>query len=270
MRNLVLGLWATLLGSSGCGPLPLEPRDPDPGAFHFRVQTYNLFNEGGGNVDTLAALGQSDADVICLQETTAVWQEAIESRFAARYPHRAFKVDTTGAAAGLGILSRFPVRDGGFLPGPNGWHPAWCHLVDTPHGTVKILNTHLRSANGQNGNAIQSYLRTADDHRYEISLFMSQSQMPVVPMIVAGDFNEGPDGAAIQYLEGVGFRNILPLYHPGQPTWRYDRSVGGQFTQELDHILFDPSFEPLNAWVVNSGGSDHLAVVAHLQAAASW
>ena len=84
-------------------------------------------------------------------------------------------------------------------------------------------------------------------------------------MLIAGDFNEGTSGAAIRYLQENGYQNILPLYHPGQPTWRYDKTVGGQFTQTIDHILFDDAFESLNAWVVNSGASDHLPVLAHLQ-----
>jgi hypothetical protein len=35
---------------------------------------------------------------------------------------------------------------------------------------------------------------------------------------------------------------------------------------ESDHILFDGSFEPIDAWVVRAGSSDHLPVVAHLEA----
>jgi endonuclease/exonuclease/phosphatase family metal-dependent hydrolase len=162
-------------------------------------------------------------------------------------------------------MSRFAVRDGGWHPGPNGWHPSWYHLVDTPHGTVSILNTHLRNATGQNGDTVQSYLRTGEDHLFEIKQ-ETERCTTVFPTVVVGDFNEGTDGAAIRYLEQTGYRDILPLYHPGQPTWRYKTSVGGQFTQTLDHILFDSSFEPLNAWVVNAGDSDHLPVLAHLEA----
>jgi endonuclease/exonuclease/phosphatase family metal-dependent hydrolase len=265
----IIAACAAAFFAMGCASRPLEPRDPDPGAFHFTIETYNLNNDEGGNLDTLAALGQANADVICLQEITTEWQASIEARYDRLYAYRMFKTDPGGGAAGLGILSRFPVRDGGWHAGPNGWHPAWHYLVDTPHGTFKIMNTHLRNATGQNGNTIQSILRTADDHRYEINLFTSQNTLEL-PTVILGDFNEGPSGAAVEYLEGIGYQNILPLFHPGQPTWRYARSVGSQFTQELDHILFDAAFEPLNAWVVNAGASDHLPVVAHLEASRPW
>ena len=252
---------------AGCAASPLEPRDPDPGAFHFTIETYNLNNDEGADPATLAAIGQPGADIVCLQEITEKWRDAIEARYAGAYPHRMFKVDPGGGAAGLGIMSRFPVLDDSWLEGR--WHPAWNYVIETPYGRLGILNAHLRNATGENGNTIQSYLRTDEDHLYEIRGFTAQFAN-VTPTLVVGDFNEGTSGAAVQYLEAEGFQNVLPLFHPGQPTWRYKATVGGQFTQTLDHILFDSSFTPLNAWVVNGGGSDHLPVVAHLQAAGAW
>ena len=156
------------------------------------------------------------------------------------------------------------MRDGGWHAGPNGWHPAWHLLVDTPQGTVDVLDVHLRNAISDNGGTIHSYLTTASDHRLEIAAFEQARPLPDLPSIVLGDFNEGPEGGAVHYLEEAGYRDALPLFHPGQPTWRY-HSIANQFTQELDHILFDDAFEPLDAWVINGGGSDHLPVVAHLQ-----
>jgi endonuclease/exonuclease/phosphatase family metal-dependent hydrolase len=261
----VLPLALAVAVSSGCGWYRLEPRTPNPSAFHFTIATYNLNNDNAADPRTLEAIGMATADVICLQEITELWQMSIESRYAGSYPYRMFKIDEGGGAAGLGILSRFPIRDGGWHAGPNGWHPAWHYLIDTPNGTFKILNAHLRMATGQHGNAIQSYLRSRADHDFEIRLFMSQST-DSVPTLVVGDFNEGPNGSAVRYLEKVGFQNALPLYHPGEPTWRYGRWTLAQFTQELDHILFDGSFEPVDAWVVNAGASDHLPVVARLEA----
>jgi len=249
---------------AGCGASPLEPRDPDPGAFHFTVETYNLNNDDGADLATVETIGNARSDIVCVQEITDVSRAAIEARYAAIYPYRLFKVDPTGGAAGLGIMSRFPVIDGGWREGK--WHPAWYYFIETPKGRFGILNAHLRNATGQHGNTVQSYLRTDEDHLEEIKYFTAQCTK-VMPTLVLGDFNEGPSGAAVQYLETDGFQNVLPLFHPGQPTWRYKATVGGQFTQTLDHILFDSSFVPLNAWVVNAGGSDHLPVVAHFQAA---
>ena len=36
------------------------------------------------------------------------------------------------------------------------------------------------------------------------------------------------------------------------------------------HILFDDAFVSLNAWVTQSGHSDHLPVLAHLEVSPNW
>jgi endonuclease/exonuclease/phosphatase family metal-dependent hydrolase len=269
---MMRGFWIACAVSSlalGCGARPLEPRDPDPGAFHFRIESYNVLDEASGNPYTLWAIGIPDAEIVCLQEITPEWQAAIEQRYASRYPYRLFKpVAEPAGAAGMGIMSRFPVRDGGWHEGMVGGHPAWHYFVDTPHGTIKVLNTHLRNAVSGNGGTVNSYLTVGDDHVREIQLFTSENPTQL-PTLIVGDFNEGPEGAAVQYLEQNGFTNALPLYHPGQPTERHT-SLADQFSLEIDHILFDGSFEPLNAWALNEGESDHLPVVAHLEASTSW
>ena len=114
--------------------------------------------------------------------------------------------------------------------------------------------------------AVWEAIFTADAARYRRSLV---DRMKDVPTLVLGDFNEGVGGVAVEYLEDRGYTNALPLYRPGQFTWR-GNSVANQFTQTLDHVLFDSSFEPLNAWVTDTGGSDHLPVVVHLEQAFDW
>ena len=85
-----------------------------------------------------------------------------------------------------------------------------------------------------------------------------------VSVKVLGDFNEEEDGAAVRFLELRGFVNALPLFHPGQGTWRY-RSIANQLDRALDHIFYGPGLTPLNAWVHRAGNSDHLPVIAHLE-----
>lgn len=263
--RLSIGLCA--LSAVACGERPLEPRDPTPGVPHFRVQSYNVESSDHDDPDTIGAVGKNDADVVCLQETTPDFEAVLQERYADQYPYQLYRHHWPGPA-GLAVLSKFPVEDSGWHAGPNGWHPAWHVIVDTPDGKFQILNVHLRSKSEGNGNIVSSYLSSNDDHLYEIDLFMQQCNNGL-PSIVLGDFNEGLGGVALRYLEDRGYRNILPLYRPGQHTWRHS-SVANQFTQTLDHILFDTAFEPLNAWVSNVGGSDHLPVVAHVEAAYDW
>jgi endonuclease/exonuclease/phosphatase (EEP) superfamily protein YafD len=82
--------------------------------------------------------------------------------------------------------------------------------------------------------------------------------------IVVGDFNEDGDGEAVEFLQREGFDDVLPQFHPGQPTWRY-RSVAGQLEDTVDHILYDDSLRALDSWVEVKGRSDHLPVLAHFE-----
>jgi endonuclease/exonuclease/phosphatase family metal-dependent hydrolase len=255
--------------SLACGERPLEPRDPTPGVPHYIVKSYNI--EAGDHDDsgTVYAVGAGKADVIFLQEVTPEWEDVIRAKYSERYPHQLFKANIPDpGAAGLGVISKFPVRDSEWHPGPNGWYPAWHVYVDTPTGAFQVFNVHLRSGHTGNGNVIQSYLSAGDDHVSHLQTFVEEC-FNGTPTIVLGDFNEGIDGDAVQYLEDRGFRNALPLYHPGQSTWRHD-SIANQFSQTLDHILFDSSFEPLDSWIQNIGHSDHIPVLVHVEQAYEW
>jgi len=252
----------TLLVVAACGPVPLEPRDPDPGAPHFVVQTYNILDTGGPAPATLEAVGAGNADVICLQEVTPDWEQALRTRYEDAYPHMLFH--PLDGSEGLGFLSRFPLTDLGIHEEIHGWHPAWHARVDLAMGPVQILNVHLRSMFTGRTNAVAAYFSTDSDHLQEIQAHSAYSEAHY-PTLVVGDFNEEPDGSAIEYLEGLGFRNALPLFHPGQPTWR--DTASWQMEQTIDHILFDGAFTPLNSWVENLGSSDHLPVLAHFQPA---
>jgi endonuclease/exonuclease/phosphatase family metal-dependent hydrolase len=257
---------AFLSALAGCGERPLEPREPTPGVAHYRFVTYNVHFPEARDRKTIDALKRTHGDVLCLQETDAAWHQALVAAFAADYPFMLF--EPLDGAAGLGVISRFPLTDLGILPRSEGWHPAWYVMVETPAGPVQLLNVHLRAVFDGEGDPLSSVLDTGGDHVQEMKAFTSVLSAEM-PSVVLGDFNEGVDGGAVSYLERRQYRNALPLFRPGQPTWR-GTSVGGALEMTLDHVLFDRYFEPLNAYVVNGGNSDHLPVVAHLEASAKW
>jgi endonuclease/exonuclease/phosphatase (EEP) superfamily protein YafD len=256
----LVGCVASVLTAIGCVEPPLTPVAPTPGAPHFTVMSYNIHLDSASEPTTLAAIGGSDADILALQEVTHDTEAILRERYAAEYPHHLFH--PAGGAGGLAVLSRFPLTDRGILPGPGGWHPAWHVEVEMPGLRLQLLNLHLRAVFSAPG-VLQSYLDTDRDHLLQIADFAAPLDADL-STVVLGDFNEGPDGVAIDYLEARGFSNILPEFHPGQPTWRF-RSIGNQFETTFDHILYDESLKPLNAWVERKGASDHLPVLAHLE-----
>ena len=49
---------------------------------------------------------------------------------------------------------------------------------------------------------------------------------PDVPTLIAGDFNEGGGGRALEFLSGRGFRSALGEFADTRNTWRWHTSLG--------------------------------------------
>lgn len=258
----MLAVWLV----SACARPALAPRAPRPGSASYSIQSYNV--ECGKHQDPsiIEAVGAGHADVVCLQETTPEYEAALRRRYTARYPYQLYRHNLPHpGAGGLAILSRFPVLDRGYHRAPNGWHPAWHVEVQTPSGPIQILLVHLRAKLSGRVDDLTALLTLRSDHLDEIKDF-SRFTAAGRPTLVVGDFNEEADGAAVRWLEARGYQNALPLFHPGEHTWRHP-ILAWEFRQMLDHVLFDRAFVPLDARVIHAGHSDHLPVVARLQLA---
>lgn len=243
----------------GCvPPPPLTPRAPTPGVAHFSVTTFNVHLDRSDDPATVRAVAAGQADIVALQEVSGPWVPVLEKTYATTYPHRLYQL--LGGSSGLAVLSRFPLVDEGMIEGDT--HPAWRVIAETPMGPVQLLHVHMRPVVSRKEGYVEGYLSADAAHRREIRAF--SATLTELPTLVLGDFNEDPDGPAIAILEERGFRNALPLYHPGQETWRMG-SFANQSIEALDHILFDRSFVPLNAFVTYAGHSDHLPVTAHFE-----
>lgn len=261
---------ALVLGASiGCASAGPAARGPAPaGAVQLSVKSYNVECGKHHEASIIDAVGAGDADIVCLQETSPEYEAVLRRRFAERYPHQRYLHSRQTRAAGLAVLSRYPVLDRGERPAPRDlrhWHPAWYVDVETPSGTVQILLVHLRAKLSGRRSDLEALMTLRGDHLEEIEHFMRGANSDK-PTLVVGDFNEEPDGAAIRWLEARGYRNALPLFDEAH-TWRRP-FLAWELRQTLDHILFDRAFEPLDARVLHAGSSDHLPVVARFQVVA--
>lgn len=254
------GWAAMLLGLlTGClTPPELTPRAPTPGVPHVKVATYNVDLKQYNDPETIAAIGDTGADIIVLQEVNRGWRRALEDHYAETYPYRGYHGESSG---GLAILSKHPFDDRGIVPGVDGWHPAWHVIAESALGDLQLLIVHLKPPYSAR-EGVGSYFDAGAAHLREVRTFSAACEENY-PTLVMGDFNEDPGGDAIGYLERRGFANVLPQYRPGQETWRYKKSVYNQAVETIDHILYEAdSFAPLNAYVHYDGNSDHLPVIA--------
>ena len=246
--------------SAGCVSPALTPRAPTPGRPALAVMTYNVHLHRYDDPATVRAILAPDADIVCLREVSGGWARVIEEELRPHYPHVALE---PGGSSGVAILSRHPLTGGERIEG--GRHPAYRIVAHTPLGPVQVVSVHLRPVFTGRGDPMSSWAGRPDDHVAQLRNAM-QASADGIPTIVLGDFNEGPDGAAITWLERRGFRNALPAFRPGQPTWRHP-SPGGQLDAAIDHVLFDHHLVALDAWTERRGRSDHLPVIARFELA---
>jgi endonuclease/exonuclease/phosphatase (EEP) superfamily protein YafD len=225
--------------------------------------TYNLNFGNPDHTATADAIAREDADIVLLQEITNDWRSDLEARFAKQYPHRSYQVQRR-AAGGLAVLSKHPITsDDLWSPPRGGWFPASRLIIDSPFGALQILNVHLRP-NLDGGSWVRGWHTTPSIRRREIEAYWKKIHYDL-PTIVAGDFNDLPDGKAIAYLANHGMKRVAT---EGPTTWHYETVMDGVrkslLSLDIDHVMIDSHLSARNARVLDAGASDHRPVVVTL------
>lgn len=226
------------------------------------------FNRGAGSgrpfdaADFLRYLERHRIDVVCFQESDRdptldrVLEErgwhrdqsrAIASRFpiAEDYPR---STEQNGPDLNYtAILYRARIR------GPEGreFVVASLHMPTSRYAFERLrkleagsMTTHLRWWNEELARMVALLAELGD-----------------VPVLVGGDFNNGPDAAELSNLRDAG------LYQSAFDVagWGWGYTVRSSFPYvRIDHILASPAWKVLSSWVGPSFGSDHRALVAEV------
>ncbi len=209
--------------------------------------------------DTVELLEALDADVLMLQETTPAWEAVLRPRLAARYPHATFHGPGHYTAGGNATLSKLPILKDESLPSPLRWFPANRLVVAASFGELELLNVHLRPAISERGSWVEGYFSTGHLRKREIDSYLP-SLDPKLPTIVAGDFNEDTNGAALETLAKLGFESALSEQDRSAKTWHWT-AYGLPLALTLDHVAYETSaFVVESAEVIPGGRSDHQPV----------
>ena len=222
--------------------------------------TYNV-NWGGAGADQVAEiLRSSQADILCLQETTPAWEQYLRSEIGADFRFVAFRDSEGRMGGGLAFLSKVPACEVAYIRSETGWFDGWIVEFETALGPVQVLNVHLRPPVSDRGGWVSGYVGTGDDRVLEMENFYEKIK-PGVPLIVAGDFNDSEDSRVVNWLENRGMRNALREFDRSTPTWkwRYRRIT---LQRRMDHIMYPPELDCASAHVIPQGPSDHFPVVA--------
>jgi endonuclease/exonuclease/phosphatase (EEP) superfamily protein YafD len=248
-----------MLASCAGDQVPAPAKD---GEAKLRVMTYNVNFGVAGDKAGIEAIASVSPDLVLLQETNEVWEQALVSALGVRYRHHRFAPPhDEWIAGGMGVLSRWPIAKVDTLFTQHGPFFAWRIVVDAPGGAIQILNVHLRPPMSDGGSWVVGYFSTRGVRERE-ALDHVTSLDPTLPTLVTGDFNEEDDGKAIAVFAKRGLQNALPQFHPNKDTWQWPVSGGITLRFRLDHILYGPELRAVAAGVVDAGRSDHAPVWA--------
>lgn len=232
-----------------------------------------------------AYLKKLDADIICLQESfdphhrksLNMLLDAYETTDARTEARNVFFIsfDTTG---GLVTFSKFPIVRSTFIPFRKLFLPPiellgnkgmLVTFLETPHGKLCVLNTHLFHRGSLWNNAIRwSQIR---------HIFTTLHSRESMPTIIAGDFNEHNLPRHQKFLELMAQHNVVhPFASALEPTYRKENPYATiwmnriRHSKRLDYIFYndlDSLHLKVNRYAVlypDNALSDHNPVVLEM------
>lgn len=208
---------------------------------------------------TLEAIKKINADVLVLQEITAVWEKNLKAQFKNRYPYQLYQLTENGG--GKAILSKFPIVKSLQIPSKFKWYPLLIAYIKSNIGLIQVVDVHLtptflpHAVNGiQKISAFEAPNRRLQEMVHFFSLLRKDT-----PILLAGDFNESDKGLALHYLRKMGYRDVL-AQNRSFYTWhrKYPPLV---IKRRLDHVFYKDPIRVLRVQALLEGGSDHYPLV---------
>ena len=266
MRFRVLVLALLCFGLAGCSTVARKSapgfaaRAHDPAVL--RVGTYNVYVGNRDPAKTAAVIQRMDVDVIALQEVLPPTAPSLSRYLSRKYRFRYFH-------GGLGIASRFPLRNPRFQASRRGINGFLFGEIELPSGRVQVANLHLDplhiwTLGGWLSLPFQPW-RQRGIHRDEVKQVL-ENLRPGLPTILLGDFNRVSD-AAIDRLRELGFTDSFAAVTPGAdrtPTIRFSL-LGFRMGRRIDFIFHDSAFRTMASAVFPGQPSDHQALVSTLR-----
>jgi endonuclease/exonuclease/phosphatase (EEP) superfamily protein YafD len=246
----------------------------DEGSDRVRLMTYNvkayLAARSPDGFSRLAwEIANADADVIVMQDATAIGTHATQSA-----PVRAALAGRqTYVEDQYIVASRFPLKD--CRPGAMSTadEPArYVRCTLTVNGRdVDLFTAHfvspregLNAARGQSGGGLDEWEHNFSDRLTQAGMLMRGLVGTARPMIVAGDLNAEENSPVIRRLLSLGLRDAFDSAGFGYGyTYGHDLRPGFSFLR-IDHILVSEAIGVRDCRVGGREGSQHRPVIADL------
>jgi len=235
-----------------------------------RVATFNI-HWGNANLQDIGrAITESDADIVCVQESSQASERYLQHHFRDTYAHFVFKGHNGRyAEERFGFISKMPLSDIRYAPPVDGLFGTFFATVTHNTQAVKLVNVHLSPFVISRGSTFQQAIQAVSSveavHRKEIAFIQSKID-PGDPTLVCGDFNSLSTFAAPTQLITLGLIDSFAAVTDEpetQPTWRWP--VGNLRIQfRIDYIFHTNHFTTVRSKVIPSKGSDHSLVVSEI------
>lgn len=236
----------------------------DAGALTVRILTFNIHHAEGddGKVDLdriVRVVRSAHADVVCLQEIDRNLPRTQHQDFPALLAEKLgmkvcfeanYRFD--GGEYGNATLSNLPLLSSRnhALPNPPKLEPRGCLEVVLRVGSASlhVFNTHLGLRREERTEQVKAIL----------------SLLPESNAVLAGDFNEVPEGPPLALLLGP-LRDSFNVAEKGQDK-TYSTTV---LDRRIDYVLHTPDLMPKSARILNdpesAAASDHLPYVVEIE-----
>lgn len=209
---------------------------------------------GGADAERVVDLvRERDVDVLTVQELTADLADDLDRAGLGDLLPHAVRVERPGPA-GAGTWSRWPQRE---LPAPPTTFTTLRSVVTVPGpvGALTVTNVHTWPP----------LPGTVQRWRADLAAVTALAADTDGPHVLAGDLNATPDHSRFRALVGTGL--VDTAAGRGQvwrPTWPSDQPWPPFLA--LDHVLVDAGITARTVERVEVAGTDHLAVLAVIDA----
>lgn len=222
-----------------------------PTATHLRVLTYNLNKNNRSLTEILSILRDARADLVALQELNFDVAAVLEAELSDRYPYQALY--PTADFAGMGVLSRYPIRTEEF------WRLSFGHQrleLTIEQNQVIFYNTHPIHPFGRW--SFDSATRSS-----EIAVLLQRATQDKGPVLVVGDFNM-TDQAEDYGMMTTTYKDAWQAVGWGLGH-TFPQRANVPLLARIDYIFHSADFSAQEAQVWSTaGGSDHRPLWADL------
>lgn len=252
----------------------LLPRGPQPaaGGTPLRVMTFNHLFTNAHIPAVVAALRNSQADLIALQELSPLVANAARRELTDRYPYQVLLPDHDNGADGIGLLSRYPLT----VRPLRSDFPMQVASVQLPGQRVTVINVHpstpqvlyRRVRHLLDLPVLTGY--ATDQRQEQLAAILALVDRAEGPLVVLGDFNTGDreaDYAAFAARLQDAYRATSDGFGFTFPNHQRVKRLPVPFPMvRIDYIWTGQGVTPVRTAVeCGDTGSDHCSVMADLR-----